>query len=144
MIQSNLMGILASTAKEGATVRRNNIKFLIGQFQTASKSKDKTVNDADAIGIIKKILKSMNDITIPNILSKRGKFSTEYMEAMDFVGLCDEILPKMATEDDIRAFLATVDFSSLKNKMQAISLTTKHFDGNADGALVKEILNELE
>lgn len=142
-IQNELMNELTRTAKEGSTVRRNNIKFLVGQFQNASKNKEKTVEDAEAIKIIKNIHKSMNDVAIPNILKNKGKWSTDYKEAMEFVELCEEILPKEATEEDIRNFLKTVDFSCLKSKMQAVGMTTKHFNGNVDGNLVKTIVMEM-
>ena len=122
------MNELTMTAKEGSTIRRNNIKFLIGQFQNASKNKEKTVEDVEAIKIIKNIYKSMNDVAIPNILKNKGKWSTDYKEAMEFVALCEEILPQEASEEDIREFLKTVDFSALKNKMQAVGMVNKHFN----------------
>ena len=62
------------------------------------------------------------------------------LEAYDFVELCELILPKMATEQEIKTFLSTVDFSQFKNKMQSIGVVTKHFNGNVDGNLVKEIV----
>lgn len=142
-IQNELMNELTRTAKEGSTIRRNNIKFLIGQFQNASKNKEKTVEDVEAIKIIKNIYKSMNDVAIPNILKNKGKWSTDYKEAMEFVALCDEILPQEASEEDIRKFLKTVDFSALKNKMQAVGMVNKHFNGNVDGNLVKSIVMDM-
>lgn len=140
MIQNDLMIKLTSTAHDGATVRRNNMKFLVGLFQNASKNKEKTVEDAEAIKIIKNLYKSMIDLTIPKILESKGKWSSEYAEAIDFTALCEEILPKQASEADIRAFVDTIDFTQFKNKMQAIGVVTKHFNGNVDGALVKDII----
>lgn len=142
-IQNDLMNELTMTAKEGSTIRRNNIKFLVGQFQNASKNKEKIVEDVEAIKIIKNIYKSMNDVAIPNILKNKGKWSTDYKEAMEFVALCEEILPQEATEEDIRNFLKTVDFSVLKNKMQAVGMVNKHFNGNVDGNLAKNIVMEM-
>ena len=137
------MNELTMTAKEGSTIRRNNIKFLIGLFQNASKNKEKTVEDAEAIKIIKNLYKSMHDITIPKILESKGKWSNEYAEACNFIELCDEILPIEASEEDIREFLKTVDFSQFKNKMQAVGLVNKHFNGNVDGNLAKNIVMEM-
>ena len=140
MIQNDLRIKLAGTAHDGATVRRNNMKFLVGLFQNASKNKEKTIEDVEAIKIVKNLYKSMNDLTIPKILESKGKWSSEYAEAHDFITLCDEILPKEATEEDIRSFVDTIDFSQFKNKMQAIGVVTKHFNGNVDGNLVKDII----
>lgn len=139
MIQNNLMKELANTAKEGVTIRRNNIKFLVGQFQRVAKNKEKIVEDSEAIKIIKNLYTSMKEITLPSL----RKDGYEYFEAIDFIVLCEEILPKEATEEDIRNFLKTVDFSGLKSKMQAVGMATKHFNGNVDGNLVKTIVMEM-
>ena len=138
-IQNELMKELANTAKEGVTIRRNNIKFLVGQLQRVAKNKEKIAEDSEAIKIIKNLYTSMKEITLPS-LKKDGY---EYFEVVDFIVLCEEILPQEATEEDIRNFLKTVDFSGLKNKMQAVGMTTKHFNGNVDGNLVKTIVMEM-
>ena len=138
-IQNDLMNELTMTAKEGVTIRRNNIKFLVGQFQRVAKNKEKIVEDSEAIKIIKNLYTSMKEITLPS-LKKDGY---EYFEVVDFIVLCEEILPQEATEEDIRNFLKTVDFSQFKNKMQAVGMTTKHFNGNVDGNLVKTIVMEM-
>lgn len=138
-IQNDLMKELANTAKEGVTIRRNNIKFLVGQLQRVAKNKEKIAEDSEAIKIIKNLYTSMKEITLPS-LKKDGY---EYFEVVDFIVLCEELLPKMATEEDIRNFLKTVDFSGLKNKMQAVGMTTKHFNGNVDGNLIKSIVMEM-
>lgn len=143
MIQEKLMKELSLTAKEGATIRRSNMKFLVGFFQNASKNKEKTVDDVEATKIIKNLYKSMKEITIPNLMKNSKVNFMELLEANDFINLCEEILPKEATEEDIKNFLKTVDFSQFKNKMQAIGLVTKHFNGNVDGNLVKSIVMEM-
>lgn len=143
MIQEKLMKELSLTAKEGATIRRSNMKFLVGQFQTASKNKEKTVDDVEATKIIKNLYKSMKELTIPNLMKNIDSNKALILEAQDFLNLCEFILPKEATEDDIKMFLKTVDFSQFKNKMQAIGVVTKHFNGNVDGNLVKSIIVEM-
>ena len=148
-IQNELMNELTRTAKEGSTARRNNIKFLIGLFQNASKNKEKTVEDAEAIKIIKNLHKSVKEVTIPKLTEAlfNGRPTDipnpQLKEAYEFVALCEEILPKEATEEDIRNFLKTVDFSGLKNKMQAVGMINKHFNGNVDGNLAKSIVMEI-
>ena len=138
-IQNELMKELANTAKEGVTIRRNNIKFLVGQLQRVAKNKEKIAEDSEAIKIIKNLYALMKEITLLS-LKKDGY---EYFEVVDFIVLCEELLPKEATEEDIRNFLKTVDFSGLKNKMQAVGMAIKHFNGNVDGNLVKTIVMEM-
>lgn len=141
MIQEKLHKEMIECMKSGNTGRKDNLKFLLGQFQTASKNREKTVTDEEAIKIMKNLMKAVND-TMDKILETKGKQSRDYSEAVDFVALCEENIPKNATRDQIIEFLDTIDFSQLKNKMQAVGLTTKHFCGNVDSNEVKEIVME--
>ncbi len=138
-IQEQVQKDMIVALKLGMTIRKNNLKFLLGQFQNTSKNREKTVTDEEAIKIIKNIVKSVKEVTIPNLLIANNS-DEKLLEAYDFVELCELILPKSATEQEIKTFLSTVDFSQFKNKMQAIVVVTKHFNGNVDGNLVKEIV----
>lgn len=53
--------------------------------------------------------------------------------------IAESYLPVGPTEDEIKAFIATIDFSQFKNKMQAMGPIMKQFPG-ADGNFVKNIL----
>lgn len=149
-IQEQLQKDMIVALKEGNNIRKDNIKFLVGQFQTASKNKEKTITDEEAIKIIKNILKSVKEVTIPSLLDvsnrtwENKKKDDRLLEAMDFVELCESIIPKQASKEEIKAFLSSLNFSQFKNKMQAIGVTTRHFNGDVDGNVVKEILMEMK
>lgn len=145
-IQTKLHFGMIEASRSGKAIRRDNIKFLLGQFQNASRNKDKTVTDEEAIAIVKKIMKSTIDLTLPMILKDpaKGEGCQTYLETVDFIDLCKDIVPAEATEDQIRDFVKNIDFSKLKSPMQAISLTVKHFNGAADGALVKKLIEEIK
>ncbi|MDY0215128.1 MAG: GatB/YqeY domain-containing protein [Bacilli bacterium] len=136
-IQETLQAKMIDAMVERNNVRRDNIKFLIGQFQNKAKNKEKTLDDKEAIATIKSILKSVKEITIPNLGTEQ---SSRLDEANDFVELCEELLPKMATEGEVIDFLTTIDFKSLKSPMQAIGITVKHFNGNVNPELVRNCL----
>lgn len=148
-IQEQLQKDMIVALRSGLTIRKDNMKFLIGQFQNASKNKDKTVTDEEAIKIVKNILKSVKEVTIPSLTDvfnrvwENKKKDDRLIEALDFVELCETILPKQASKEEVKMFLSSLDFSQFKNKMQAIGVTTKHFNGNVDGNLVKELLMEM-
>jgi hypothetical protein len=60
----------------------------------------------------------------------------------------ESLLPKKiehtTTEEEIREWLeANVDFSKLKNNMQAVGMAKKHFGDKADGSLVKEVVQSF-
>lgn len=148
-IQEQVQKSMIVAMKLGMTIRKDNLKFLLGQFQNASKNKEKTVTDEEAIKLIKNILKSVKEVTIPSLLDttnrtwENKKKDDRLLEALDFVDMCENIIPKEASKEEIKNFLSSLDFSQFKNKMQAIGVTTKHFNGNVDGNLVKEILMEM-
>ena len=149
-IQDTLQAKMIDAMVERNNVRRDNIKFLIGQFQNKAKNKEKTLDDKEAIATIKSILKSVKDITIPNLILYNPMqgigLNTPIVpnprldEANDFIELCEELLPKMATEGEVIDFLRTIDFKSLKSPMQAIGITVKHFNGNVNPELVRNCL----
>lgn len=105
-------------------------KYVISLFQRASKSKDKAVSDEEAIKILRPLRKDFVD-------NEQYYYPDTLKANLEFI---DRFIPRQASEDEIREFLKTVDFSSLKSKMQAIGLVKDHFDGNVDGDTVKSIV----
>lgn len=55
------------------------------------------------------------------------------------IEIADKYLPKQASEEEIIAFIETIDMSQFKNKMQAMGLIMKQFPG-LDGNVAKRIL----
>jgi hypothetical protein len=55
------------------------------------------------------------------------------------IEIAQEYLPKQASEEEIKAFIETIDMSKFKNKMQAMGLIMKQFPG-LDGNFAKKIL----
>jgi len=52
-----------------------------------------------------------------------------------------QYLPIKISVDDINEYLNTIDFSKLRNKMQAVGMVMNNFPiGSVDGNVVKEIL----
>jgi uncharacterized protein YqeY len=53
-------------------------------------------------------------------------------------------LPQTASREEVAAWVrANIDLAQFKNAMQAMGPIMKHFGNAADGALVREILQEL-
>ncbi len=116
-----------------------DIKYVLAEFSRLKGTKDgkdiigEVPTDAQAIRVLNSIIAGENKLMelVPDSSSTLKP-------------LCESYLPKKATEEEIRDFLSTVDFSSLKNKMQAIGLAKKHFGTAADGALIGEIVKSWE
>lgn len=105
---------------------KNTLNILLGEF---ARERDKSLPDDKVIGIIEKLIKY--DIEL-------GNGNSEYIQVLK------KYIPNKMDENQIKMWLEeNVDFSKLKNKMQAIGIIKKEFKaGVIDGDLVKEILNK--
>lgn len=92
--------------------------------------KDDQVTNTEIIQIINKLIKSEL-----MTLEYSGQDENEYVKCLK------SFLPDMIDEFQIRRFLSTIDFTKLKNKMQAIGMIKKHFGESViDSNFVKRII----
>jgi hypothetical protein len=145
MIQEEIDNKLA----EAITNRWNptfigNLKFLKAELQ---RGKSKVINDNDATNILVGLIKSQI-MTIKNIqestmdAQKILECQTLILDAQDFLSL-DVVEQLYMRKCDIMEWIdMNVDFTKLKNKMQAIKVIKSAFP-YIDGELVKETLEEL-
>lgn len=111
--------------------RKETIRVVMGEL---GRLESKTPADDQVIQVLKKLIKNEREM-----LEKSGaKADTP------FIGILEAYLPRMASEDDIRAWIQEhVDFGKYKHKMQAMREIMAHFGSSADGNLVKEILQKF-
>jgi len=101
--------------------------------KTTRPKKAEEITDDDIIGIIQGLVKSEK-----TVLEIKKEASSPYLEAIE------AYLPRMASRDEIVAWVeANIDLSQFKSPMQAMGPIMKHFGKQADGNLVKEILQGL-
>lgn len=103
-----------------------------GKKTTRVKQPDE-ITDNEILDIIRKFVKS--EITV---LEHKQETTSDYLE------LLNTYLPQMAAPDDIRDWIqANVDFSQIKNPMQAMGTVMKHYGKLADGRVVQDILKAM-
>lgn len=102
-----------------------------GKKTTRVKSPEE-ITDEDIQGIIRGLVKSEK-----TVLEAKQEKDSEYIDILS------RYLPKMATREDIMAWIAANDLSQFKSPLQAIGPIMKHFGRLADGNMVKAILKEL-
>lgn len=130
-IQDRIKKDLAEAMKAKDDEKKNILRVIMGEF---GRQAQKEVADAETIKIIKKLIKSEKEVLAR---SKAG-------ETNRFIDVAEGYLPHMATEEQIRAWIASnIDFSQFKNKMQAMKPIMQHFGDTADGNLVKKALQEI-
>ena len=134
---------LKTALKKNDTEVRNTIRLIMGEFpgltvpltlesgkRTTRLKKPEEITDEDIQDIIRRLIKSEKIV-----LELKKERPTEYLRILE------SYLPKMATREEIMAWVdANVDFTKLKNPVQAMGTIMKHFGKLADGNLVKEIL----
>ncbi len=130
-LQEQIKKDLAAAMKAKDDEKKSVLRVIMGEF---GRQAQKEIGDDEVIKIIKKLVKSEKEV-----LEKSGA-----VQPNRFIQVAESYLPRMATEEDIRFWIAAnIDFNDFKNKMQAMRPIMQHFGANADGNLVKKILDEL-
>ena len=122
---------LMQAMKEKDEEKKNTLRVLMGEFARSDK---KELSDDEVVGVVKKLVKSERETLGLSGAQKDNRY----------IEILETYLPKMATDDDVRAWIAEhIDFSAYKNKMQAMKDIMSHFGAMADGNQVKAILMSL-
>jgi uncharacterized protein YqeY len=130
-LQDKLKNDLKSAMKARDDAQKDAIRVVMGEIARSDK---KHLSDDEIIKILKKLIKSEKEM-----LEKSGQEMTS-----SFISIIEAYLPKMATEDEIGQWIAAnIDFSTYKNKMQAMGTIMAHFGASADGNTVKRVLQNF-
>lgn len=130
-LQDQIKKDLAAAMKAKDEEKKSVLRVIMGEF---GRQAQKALSDDDVIQIIKKMIKSEKEV-----LAQKGEGESDR-----FIEVAESYLPKMATEDEILAWIkANIDFAEFKNKMQAMKPIMAHFGAGADGNLVKKALQQL-
>lgn len=128
-IYETLKEQMQQARKNGDNTLLANASLLISELNRKSKNP----SDEEVVKTVKQLRKLECET-----LGHQGKDSSE------FLSFLDSLLPKKASKEEVESWIAkNVDFSTLKNKMQAVGVVTKHFGSAVDGKEVREIIEEL-
>ena len=130
-IQQQIKIDLMDAMKARDEEKKSTLRIIMGEFARADA---KELSDDEVIKVLKKLIKSEKET-----LSQKGSD-----ENTVFIRIIETYLPKMASEDEIIAWINdNMDFAQFKSKMQAMGPIMKHFGAQADGNTVKRILQKL-
>lgn len=116
--------------KSGDKVITSLLRVLVSDIQ---RDPNKDYCDNKVISVVKKTIASLSD---PYVMEKA---KDDTIRSIEFLN--QSYLPKRITDDEIISFIDTIDFSLLKNKIQAVGMIQKHFpDGSVDGLSVKNLV----
>ena len=128
-LRTELKKNMLEARKNENSILLSNISSVLGELD---RQKNRDLSDDDILSIIKKLKN-----TELEFLDSKGEKTSSFLEYLD------SLLPKQVSREDIIEWIdANVDFSSLKNKMQAVGLVMKQFGQSSDGKIVKELIME--
>jgi len=130
-LQEQIKADLKAAMKAQDNEKKEALRVLIGEF---GRFPTKELADADVLQVLKKLIKSEKEV-----LSQQGN-----PEESPYLKILGAYLPTMASETEITDWIrANIDLQGYKNKMQAMGDIMRHFGSNADGAMVKKILQRM-
>lgn len=95
--------------------------------------KDEEIENDEIIEVVMGLVKSEKQT-----MELKKEEKSEYLEVLELY------LPKKVSPAEIQSWIGeNIDFTQIKNPMQAMGLIMKHFGKKADGNMVKDILNNL-
>ncbi len=152
--------LVEATLETSQEVKRA-MRTIISMYPELNKKKSE-INDEDVEYLCKKIIKNeklrliyQNKFLVANDVEGKSpkdvsKIENEKLIEFDehltstFIIALENFLPQMVTEKEIHDFIKeNIDFSKLKNKMQAIGIIKKHFGNTVDANLVKDIIQKI-
>lgn len=139
MIQEQIKSDMLNALKIGDLQLLRSLKIITGELQ---RSKHKELIDGEVVGILKALLK--NEKATEGMTAAQKLRYESYMDTY-FYDVVRSYLPKQIDETTIRQWIVdNVDFSILRNKMQAVGMVVKEFGKeNIDGGLVKSVVMSI-
>jgi uncharacterized protein YqeY len=130
-LQHQMKKDLSAAIKAKDEKKKDALRVILGEFGRLDK---KELSDDEIVKILKKLMKTEKEV-----LEQKGETADS-----EFIKVIENYLPKMATEEEITAWIhQNIDFSQFKNKMQAMGIIMKHFGAAADGNFVKKIIQKM-
>ena len=130
-LQNQMKKDLSAAIKAKDEKKKDALRVILGEFGRLDK---KELSDDEIVKILKKLMKTEKEV-----LEQKGEAADS-----EFIKVIEKYLPKMATEEEITAWIhRNIDFSQFKNKMQAMGLIMNHFGATADGNFVKKIIQRM-
>ena len=137
-IHSQLHLDLQEALKNNSTTI-SNLRYILGEFSRLKGKKDgkdyigNILTDEQAIRVLKEIITGEETLLnyVPGTISSLKPLAETY-------------LPKQVSREELLTFIATIDFSQLKNKMMAVGIVKKHFGPTVDGKMVNDIIQNIK
>lgn len=104
------------------------LNVIVGELQ---RQPTKELSDAQVLNIIKRLIKYEEE--------RLRHYST--ISTTEYLNILKSYVPQQVDIAEIEEWIKNnIDFSKLKNKMQAIGIVGRHFGSSASNELIKEVV----
>ena len=127
--------------KEKDALKQNVLGIVISNYQMAEiekRSKGQEMGEADMVQVLNKTLKALEDEKAMYVAGNRPAQAEETGRQIEIVS---SYLPKMMSEEEIRAVIDRLPDHSMKTVMQTFH---KDYAGKADMALVSKVAKSYQ
>ena len=135
---------LKEAMKAKDTFRRDTIRFLMSAIKQVEVDTRKELSDEDIVKIIQKSLKQRQEAAKQY---KEGGREDLYEKEMKEAAILEEYLPKQLSdeelESELKAIIAEVGATSMKDMGKVMGAATKKLAGRADGRRINEMAKKL-
>ena len=135
---------LKEAMKAKDTFRRDTIRFLMSAIKQVEVDTRKDLSDEDIVKIIQKSLKQRQEAAKQY---KEGGREDLYEKEMKEAAILEEYLPKQLSdgelEAELKAIIAEVGASSMKDMGKVMGAATKKLAGRADGRRINEMVKKI-
>lgn len=116
--------------------RKDALRIVLGEIPRLNKKVNEVVTDKEIETIIRKLIKSENEMQA--VLQKEERLA----DGLFYINILKEYVPKLMSETEICKWMVdNVDKGLQKN--QAMGFIMKNLKGKADGSLVKKIVDKV-
>ena len=133
MIKASMVAKRENNTKENG-IRYQTLKNVLETAQKLAKQTNVEVNDKFVVDALKKEIKQANDVLeyIKNNEDRKN-------ETMLVISICEELLPKMASEDEVRTFVDAnkETYNNIGAMMKALK---EYFGDTLDGKMASQVV----
>jgi uncharacterized protein YqeY len=143
-LQKKLTDDLKLAMKAGDTVKRSVIRLTMAAIKNAEIAKQKTLEDADVLGVIAKEIRQRKESIEAFKQGNRPELAAQEEAEM---AILEGYMPAQMSRDEIiaeaRKVIQEVEAESIRDKGKVMPKLIANLKGKADGREINEVVTEL-
>lgn len=134
-MEIKIRNLIKEAMKEKNEFKKTTYKSILEGAQKIAKATNSDVNDEHFVKAIKNEIKQLTDL-----LEYCKDGTDKYNEIKEKISYCEAVLPRMASEDDIKNFL--IENNIEKNIGACMKAIKSNFGNSFDGKIAQKVAKE--